>query len=60
MAVQDKLAEKREKAIAYLGENYVLHPNYKPKERHSSNVAIWYPHRTLREVQTMAQLAKRI
>lgn len=44
------LDEKRERALKYLGENWVLHPNYIPRERHSFITARWYPHRTLRSV----------
>lgn len=31
----DPFAEKRMNALAYLGENWVLHPNYKPNPKHS-------------------------
>ena len=31
--------QKLKDAIAYLGENWVLHPNYKPKESHNFNKA---------------------
>lgn len=29
-----RLENRRQKALEYLGENWVLHPNYKPNPRH--------------------------
>lgn len=51
---------KRRAAIAYLGENHVLHPNYKFRPRHSFSVAGWAPHSVLRPIQLAAQQAGRI
>ena len=51
---------KRRQAIAYLGENHVLHSNYTINPRHAFSVAGWLPHSTLRPVQISAQLAGRI
>lgn len=39
------LDAKREAAIAYLGENYVLHPKYRTNPRHSTNPAAYVPAR---------------
>lgn len=30
-----RLDEKRRRALSYLGENWVLHPNYKTNPRHN-------------------------
>ena len=43
-----------------MGTNYILHPQYKPKERHSFLSSLWYPQRTLREIETRARDAGRI
>lgn len=34
-AVTEKLADKRAQALAYLGERWVLHPQYRATARHS-------------------------
>lgn len=44
----DYVKEQRAKAIERLGENWVLHSNYKSNPKHSNSVAIWWPHRTLK------------
>ena len=44
----DYVKEQRAKAIERLGENWVLHSNYKPNPKHSNSMAIWWPHRTLK------------
>lgn len=33
--VNDAYAEKRQKALEFLGKKWVLHPQYTPDERHS-------------------------
>jgi hypothetical protein len=38
----------------YLGENWVLHPNYKFRPRHSNDAAVWQPHSILTEVRNRA------
>jgi len=43
--VRVSLAVKCEEAIAYLGENYVLHPRYQTNPRHSTNPASYIPAR---------------
>jgi hypothetical protein len=56
----DHLAAKRASAIAYLGENWMHHPSYQFRQRHSFSVAAWQPHSVLRPVQMAAQLAGRV
>lgn len=56
----DSLADKRRAALEYLGSNHVLHPAYQPRERHSNMATLWYPQRSLREVETEARKANRI
>lgn len=51
---------KRRQALAYLGENHMLHPNYKFRPRHAFSAAAWQPHSVLRPVQLAAQQAGRI
>lgn len=51
---------KRRAAIAYLGENWMMHPNYKMPPRHAFSVSRWQPHSVLRPVQLAAQQAGRI
>lgn len=51
---------KRRVAIAKLGENYVLHPEYKYRVRHNFSPAIWQPHAVLRPIQLAAMQAGRI
>lgn len=58
--LHDPLDAKRAAAIAYLGENHVLHPKYQFRPRHSFSVAGWQPHSILRPVQLAAQQAGRI
>lgn len=54
--IQERIEEAKKK----MGENYVLHPQYKTKERHSFLSALWYPNRTLRQIETVAKEAGRI
>jgi hypothetical protein len=51
---------KRRAAIAYLGENWIHHPDYQFRPRHSFSVAARQPHSVLRPVQMTAQLAGRV
>jgi len=44
----------------YLGENWVLHPNYKFRPRHSNDVTIWQKHSILSEVRAAAVAAGRL
>ena len=57
---RDPAAEKLAAAKQYLGENWMLHPNYKFRDRHTFSVARWAPHSILRPVQLAAQQAGRI
>ena len=57
---QQSLAEKRARAIEYLGEKWVLHPRYRHQKRHNNNLADWYPNRSLRHVEQTAREAGRI
>lgn len=56
----DPLAAKRAAAIAYLGKNHVMHPEYQFNPRHSFSVAGWQPNSVLRPIQLAAQQAGRI
>ena len=42
------ISAARKRAIEILGENWVLHPNYKYNKKHSNELSTWWPHRTLR------------
>ena len=44
----DYVKQTRAESIQKLGENWVLHLNYKPNPRHSNDRAIWWPNRTLK------------
>lgn len=41
------VAAGRAEAIRRLGKNWVLHPEYKWRERHSNDVEVWWKNRTL-------------
>lgn len=54
--IKQRIEEVKQK----MGENYILHPQYKAKERHSFLTSLWYPQRTLRDVETRAREAGRL
>ncbi len=49
------MTEKRRRAIAYLGSNWVLHPEYQFRPRHSNSIPVWESDRDhLRHVRDVA------
>lgn len=57
---EDRYAAARERIIALLGENWVLHPNYKPRPRHSTRREVWVPDSVLFKVHVDAFNARRL
>jgi len=49
-----------EKMKSYLGKNWVLHPEYQFRPRHSNDVTIWQKHSVLSEVRAAAVAAGRL
>lgn len=58
--VQDRYAAARERIKQLLGENWVLHPNYKPRPRHSTHREVWVPDSVLFKVHVDAFNARRL
>jgi len=61
----EKRAELRQqaklnRALEFLGKNWVLHPEYQAIPRHSPDLAVWWPHRSMRYTEAVARSEGRI
>ncbi len=55
-----RLTQKRIAAKAYLGKNWIGHADYLFRERHSNSSILWFPKRTLRQVEEAAREAGKL
>lgn len=44
LAATERLMQRVEEAKQAMGKEYLLHPDYTPVQRHSTNPAIYWPH----------------
>lgn len=51
---------KLNRALEFLGSNWVLHPEYQMIPRHSPDVAVWHQNRTLLGIENKARSEGRI
>ena len=50
--------ERRQSAIAYLGTNWICHPQYQPQPRHA--LSNWQSHSVLASIRDQARAENRI
>lgn len=56
----DPMAYKLARAKQFLGSDWVLHPEYQFRARHSPDTEVWHPNRVLADIELKAKIVGRI